>query len=146
MATEKCKDCGNTVSTSAARCPHCGRALKKLITGPRVLILFLAVLLGGLVFLSQRAEKKSAERDASFQDVLRRARESGSDTMGDIYDQVAADAVNQYHIAKRQGDPMQTCVQAGFVTAGYLQAKNEAEYRRWKDIESSDCKRAGVTE
>ena len=145
MATENCRDCGKTVSTYAVKCPHCGRPLKMLITGPRVVIFLLVALLSGLVFLSQRAEKEAAQRNVSFEDVMRRARQAGSDDITGIYDQVAADAVVQYHIAKRQGDPMQICVQAGFVTAGYLQAENEDQFRRWKDIEMTDCRRAGIT-
>lgn len=58
--------------------------------------------------------------------------------------QVAADAVNQYEIAKRQGNAMQVCVQAGLVSAAYLQAKDEPNYNKWKKIESDDCRRAGV--
>jgi predicted Zn finger-like uncharacterized protein len=61
-----------------------------------------------------------------------------------IYDKVAQDAVKQYEIAKRQGDPMQICVQAGFVSAAYLQAQNEPDYRRWKRTQSDDCQRAGI--
>ena len=64
--------------------------------------------------------------------------------MDDIYDQVATDSVEQYNIAKRQGDPIQTCVQAGLVAAAYLQAKDEAQYNSWKAIESSDCAAAGM--
>ena len=64
--------------------------------------------------------------------------------MSKIEHQVAADAVNQYNIAKRQGDAMQICVQAGFVSAAYLQAKDEQNYQAWKRTEATDCKRAGV--
>lgn len=64
--------------------------------------------------------------------------------MDNIYDQVSSDAVEQYEIAKRQGDPIQVCVQAGFVAAAYLQAKNETNYSTWKTIEKADCARAGL--
>jgi hypothetical protein len=43
----------------------------------------------------------------------------------DIENKVASDAVEQYRIAERQGDKMQICVQAGLVSAAYLQAKDE---------------------
>lgn len=46
-------------------------------------------------------------------------------TMQDIENKVASDAVEQYRIAERQGDKMQICVQAGLVSAAYLQAKDE---------------------
>jgi hypothetical protein len=64
--------------------------------------------------------------------------------VADIEKQVAADALAQYEIAKRQGDPMQTCVQAGFVSAAYLQAKDEGSYRQWKSVEKADCAKAGL--
>jgi hypothetical protein len=65
-------------------------------------------------------------------------------TMADIEGKVASDAETQYGIAKRQGDPMQTCVQAGMVAAAWLQAKNETEYGRWKATEKADCAQAGI--
>lgn len=64
--------------------------------------------------------------------------------MADIHSQVASDAVQQYEIAKRQGDRIQICVQAGLVSAAYLQAKDEPNYQRWKQTESEDCKLAGI--
>lgn len=65
-------------------------------------------------------------------------------SMKNIENQVAADAVTQYEIAKRQGDAMQTCVQAGMVSAAFLQAKDEANYTKWKATERADCARAGL--
>lgn len=56
-----------------------------------------------------------------------------------IKNKVALDSIAQYEIASRQGDAMQICVQAGFVAAAFLQAQNEAEYRRWKATEDSKC-------
>lgn len=67
-----------------------------------------------------------------------------SSTMDNIYQKVADDAVAQYNIANRQGDKIQICVQAGLVSAAYLQAQNEESYRNWKDIQKIDCKRAGM--
>ena len=64
--------------------------------------------------------------------------------MDDIRRKVAQDAVDQYQIAKRQGDKMQTCVQAMQVSAAYLQAQNEASYQNWKFIEKVDCRDAGL--
>lgn len=62
----------------------------------------------------------------------------------EVYKKVSSDAVEQYHIAKRQGDPIQVCVQAGLVSASYLQEKNESSYQNWKSIEKADCARAGM--
>jgi hypothetical protein len=64
--------------------------------------------------------------------------------MQTIHNQVAADAVRQYEIAKRNGSPIDTCVQAGLVVASYLQAKDEANYARWKQTETAECAAAGV--
>lgn len=67
-----------------------------------------------------------------------------NDQMQTIQNQVAVDAEAQYDIAKRQGDPTQCYVQAGLVAAAYLQAKDEANYNKWKAIEQEEAKRAGV--
>lgn len=64
--------------------------------------------------------------------------------MDNIHNKVSDDMVAQYDIAKKQGDAMQTCVQAGMVSAAYLQAKDEAKYNEWKAIEKTDCKAAGI--
>ena len=74
------------------------------------------------------------------------AQEQTNTVLEDIRNQVATDAVKQYEIANRQGDKMQICVQAGFVSAAYLQAQNESSYRNWKDIQEMDCKRAGLSQ
>lgn len=66
--------------------------------------------------------------------------------MTEIQNRVAADAENQYGIAKRQGDKMQIYVQAGMVSAAYLQAGDETNYRKWKEIEKKDGKAVGITE
>lgn len=64
--------------------------------------------------------------------------------MQDIEDKVATDAVSQYEIAARQGDPMQKCVQAGMAAAAFLQAEDEANYGIWKSTEKVDCAAAGL--
>ncbi len=69
---------------------------------------------------------------------------NAADPMQGIENQVAADAVEQYRIAERQGNRMQICVQAGFVSAAFLQAKDESNYRIWKDTERQRCGEAGV--
>jgi hypothetical protein len=64
--------------------------------------------------------------------------------MQQIENKVADDAVQQYEIAKRQGDKIQTYTQAGMVAAAYLQAKDEANYNKWKAIEDSCAKAAHI--
>lgn len=38
--------------------------------------------------------------------------------------------------AKQQGNAKSICVQAGLVSAAYLQVKEEGKYQCWKKIES----------
>ena len=61
-----------------------------------------------------------------------------------IEQQVAADAVKQYEIAKRSGSAMDAYVHAGLVVAAYLQAKDEVKYTKWKAIEKQEASRAGM--
>jgi len=63
---------------------------------------------------------------------------------GGVENKVADDAVKKYDIAKRSGTKMDICVQAGLVSAAYLEAKNEDKYREWKAIERADCVAAGL--
>ncbi len=59
-------------------------------------------------------------------------------------DDVAASAIRQYEIAKRGGNAMDAYFQAGLVAAAFLQAGDEENYRKWKDIERTDGRNAGV--
>ncbi len=76
--------------------------------------------------------------------MMRDAMKDAANSMGDLMASVARDAVNQYRIAQREGDPIQTCVQAGLVSAAYLQAQDEPNYVHWKDVQRTDCARAGM--
>lgn len=58
---------------------------------------------------------------------------------------VAEEAEAEYNIAAKQGNKVQTCVQAGFVAAAYLQAKDETNYDLWKSREGADCAVASLT-
>ena len=64
--------------------------------------------------------------------------------MQKIENQVALDAEKQYEIAKNGGDKMQTYVQASLVATAYLQAKDEANYNKWKAIEKEEAINAGI--
>jgi hypothetical protein len=68
---------------------------------------------------------------------------AASDTQN-IENQVASDAVKQYEIAERNGTKIDVCVQAGMVSAAYLQAKDENNYRNAKARENVDCAAAGM--
>jgi protein involved in sex pheromone biosynthesis len=64
--------------------------------------------------------------------------------MDKIENQVAKDAEEQYRIAKESGSAMDAYVQAGFVAAAYLQAKDEVNYKKWKEIEKKEGELAGA--
>lgn len=72
-------------------------------------------------------------------------RKASDDLLADSYRKVCDDAVKQYEIAKRNGSPIDACVQAGFAAAAFLQAKEESSYAEWKRTESADCAKAGIT-
>lgn len=64
--------------------------------------------------------------------------------MEKIENQVALDSEKEYEIAKNSGNAMDTYVHAGLVAAAYLQAKDEVNYKKWKDIENEEAKNAGM--
>lgn len=65
--------------------------------------------------------------------------------MDNISQQVAADQIQQYEMVKRNsGTKIEICGQASIIAAAYLNAKDEPNYRKWKDIERADCKAAGM--
>jgi len=128
MALIHCEECKAEISKSANVCPKCGHPNKKaahLPAGQVIGALFLAGI--GIWFFAGGGLEHQAQKD-----------------MKKIEDQVAADAVAQYNIAKAQGDKIQICVQAGFVSAAYLQAKDEPNYQTWKNKEKEDCRKAGM--
>ncbi|QJD91784.1 zinc ribbon domain-containing protein [Duganella dendranthematis] len=126
MALQACHECGTKISSEAKTCPQCGVKPKNKTNTT-------SAIFGGLVavgvlwfYFGGGLEKQAAKQ------------------LGDIHNQVAADSVAQYEIAKASGTPMDRCVQAGLVTAAYLQAKDDANYKIWKQVESADCSTAGV--
>lgn len=68
-----------------------------------------------------------------------------SDPMKPIYDKVALDALERLRIVVRNGgDAMDLCVHTGLVTSAFLQAKEDAYYRKWKEAEKKACDLAGI--
>jgi hypothetical protein len=133
MALKNCKECSKQISSDANPCPHCGKknphgtsAIVKIGGG------FLSLIGGLIVFAAVIAPTKGPAG------VVANA------AMDDITAKVARDSVQQYEIAKRSGNAIDVCVQAGLVSAAFLQAKDEANYASWKAIEKADCKRAGM--
>lgn len=128
MSLKKCKACGTEMSRKATACPKCGEPNKEAsnLSGGRVLSIFVLASIAIWWYAGGSFDHHIASE------------------MSKIEYQVAANSVNQYNIAKRQGDAMQICVQAGLVSAAYLQAKDEQNYQTWKRTETEDCKRAGI--
>lgn len=112
----KCSACESDFSKEAEKCPKCGHPNKR-VSLYKIIFGVLAVIV--IIYVIVPNDKT-------------------------IENMVANDAVKQYDIAKNQGDKIQICVQAGLVSASYLQAQDETNYRKWKDIESQDCARAGM--
>lgn len=125
MAMKKCKECGEQISDKAEKCPKCGHPNEAKSNLSAVISLIFAA--GLLWFFFGGGLEKQAAKD-----------------LQKIENQVASDQVAQYNIAKSQGDPIQICVQAGMVSAAYLQANDSSNYNRWKEIEKSDCRAAGM--
>lgn len=57
---------------------------------------------------------------------------------------VASSFEEQYNLARKAGNVMDICVQAGLVKAAYLQAKDEKNYAKWTQNEAHDCAAAGL--
>ena len=122
----KCKECNGEISEEADKCPKCGHPNSQY----KVFSTLIGLVFFGIIFwylfgggLEQQA----------------------TDSLDTIKNQVAEDSVRQYNIAKSQGDLIQICVQAGMVSAAYLQANDQSNYNRWKRIEKEDCRAAGLT-
>lgn len=63
---------------------------------------------------------------------------------GNLEEQVALDAEAQYKMVSDHGSATDQCVQAQYVSAAWLQAKNDAKYEQWKAIEKLDCAVAAI--
>lgn len=72
--------------------------------------------------------------------------QQAAEQMQTIENQVAEDAVKQYEIAKNSGNAIDAYVHAGIVAAAYLQAQDEPNYKKWKDIEKEEAKNAGMSQ
>jgi hypothetical protein len=67
-----------------------------------------------------------------------------SNSIDSIELEVANEAIDQYDIAKRNGDKLQAYLQAGIISAAFLQAKDEENYKKWKNIEKQEAKNVGI--
>ena len=120
---KKCPHCQKEVDLKATKCAHCQSDMRNWFL--RHPILDVLLVLVSIWIISDSGS-------------------TGTSSMNSLYNSVATDAVKQYEIAARQGDKIQICVQAGLVSAAYLQAKDETNYQAWKATEKKVCERAGM--
>ncbi len=120
-----CTACGVGLSVAATACPKCGHPVQRQQATNNAItrILLVTSVFGVLWWLwggGYQWYMNSISRD------------------------VAADAVAQYRMVEKTGSNMDRCVQAGYVAAAYLQAKDQKNYDNWHWIEKSACMSAGV--
>jgi hypothetical protein len=63
---------------------------------------------------------------------------------GGLEHHVANDVQKQYEIAVKSGNLMDAYVHAGLVAEVYLQAKDEDNYKKWKQIQNEAGVRVGL--
>lgn len=134
-----CEVCKTEISPKSPSCPNCGHPNKKakyLSAGQ--MIVYTAIAIGIFWFLN------TGNFMIFFPQNTKNIERQVAEDIHKIEKQVASDTVAQYEIAKREGSKIQICVQAGFVSAAFLQAKDEQNYQKWKRIEKEDCQKAGL--
>lgn len=100
--------------------------MKKVILGiviAFVVLIFIGIIASGGESIAEDHVKKEMEK---------------------MEDQVAADFVEQYNIAVRNGSAMDAYAAAGMCAAAFLQAKDETNYQKWKKIEAEHGKAIGL--
>lgn len=138
MPAIQCSTCGSKISEKALFCPECGHPNNESnIMTLKKIILFSFMCFVVLWIFFYLGFEKVAHMDIPLLDQQAAMKSWKND--GDI----AYTPLIEYEIAKRHGDLKQICIQAGFVCEAYHQANDEINYRRWKRIESEDCKQAG---
>ncbi len=122
MTNVDCKNCGEEISIEASHCPKCGHPNRKVFClSVSQLLLYLIVIIGILWVVVMGLERHFANKSS------------------DNHEQVAAEAVEQYQLARQAGDHAKTCLHARIVTAIYLQANDNANYQHWKAIQEQEC-------
>jgi len=145
---KKCPFCAEEIQEAAVVCKHCSRELqtsKGASVAPAAENPSARNVVGILVLGALMAWFWFGGGLGMFSTTMYQAQQPAvQDMMADIHRKVAADAVAQYNMTKRNGTAIDVCVHAGLVSAAYLQAKDETNYKASKAIESADCKAAGL--
>jgi hypothetical protein len=145
MALVSCPECSKEVSSQAVACPHCGLPLGKAHAsnvsasqpskpanwaGIRVMF-YLLIFVGFTLLCAYRMNEINHPTDKSRQ----------QDT-----DQITADAIREYEIARQSGNASEAYVHAAAVAEAFLQAHDQANYQKWVNIRRTEALRAGVPE
>jgi hypothetical protein len=113
--------------------------LMKIVSNLFAMLIAIALLFGGCVFLVnsglQEADRAIKANPDAFKveapTPMARAMEKGKK---DFATSVANDLMDQYEIVRGGNDEMAKSMRAGAVAEMYLQAKDQANYQKWKAI------------
>lgn len=123
MATIKCENCDNDISSEAFHCPKCGHPNNiKYCLSVRHQFFFFMVAIALILLIIILTEKHLDNKEF------------------DIYQHVAEDAVEHYNIASQSGDHSKKCLHARIAAAAYLKTNSEAKYQHWKLIGQTECR------
>jgi len=143
--TTKCPVCREEIKSGAIKCKHCKSSIGAPLKGYEGTTRFsIRYVLLAIVIIPFFMIIGNSDGYSNFYSDNSGNPSKSDSLMQSIEKQVARDSVEEYYIALRQGDKIQICVQAGMVSAAFLQAHDEINYQKWKRTEKSDCSLAGL--
>ncbi len=104
----------------------------------------LSFLPGILLFIGFVMLGVAAELDPETSSYMQQVERDTNAFIQSIEQETIADAINEYEITKRNGSAMDAYIRAGIVAELYLQANDEANYVKWKNVEKQEAFRADV--